>query len=134
MHPIVLLSLNSQLASLLLFPIWLLRDGIAMWHDFSSIGHLDSPSHYPDSLFLILLLLSGAFSFVQNICAFALIHQLTTLSYSVSSAAKRIFVIFLSLVTLHNPVTMMNVCGMVLSVVGVFAYNRVILIFSQYLP
>jgi hypothetical protein len=51
--------------------------------------------------------------------------QLTTLSYSVSNTAKRIFVIVVSLITLRNPFTALNLCGMFVSVFGVFLYNRV---------
>lgn len=31
MHPIFLLNLNSQLATLFLFPVWLFYDGYTMW-------------------------------------------------------------------------------------------------------
>lgn len=71
------------------------------------------------------LVLSGLLSFIQNLCAFVLIHQLTTLSYAVSNATKRIVVIMLSLLTLHNPVTSTNIIGMFVSVAGIFIYNRV---------
>jgi solute carrier family 35 protein E1 len=73
----------------------------------------------------MLLVLIGLLSFIQNLCAFTLIHQLTTLSYAVSNAAKRIVVIMLSLLTLKNPVTPLNVLGMFISIVGIFVYNRV---------
>uniref|UniRef100_A0A914GVV8 Sugar phosphate transporter domain-containing protein n=1 Tax=Globodera rostochiensis TaxID=31243 RepID=A0A914GVV8_GLORO len=124
MHPINLLSLNSQLASLMLFPFWLLTDAAKMWSNIqaTNIGRHNQP---PDPRFLFLLLLSGVCSFTQSACAFVLIHRLSTLSYSVTNTAKRVFVIALSLLTLRNPVTPLNICGMLLSVFGVFCYNRV---------
>lgn len=174
MHPISLLSLNSQLASVILFPVWVLHDGYAMWtagtlpalqyveeelvcadnwdkksifftkirfFTFSfgcplqllflmlfkeKLSVLKGSSSPPlDIHFIFCLFASGACSFLQNLCAFVLIHQLTTLSYAVSNAAKRIFVIVLSLVTLRNPVTVMNLVGMAMSIFGVFLYNRV---------
>lgn len=54
---------------------------------------------------LCLLAMTGVLSFLQSLCAFALIHQLTALSYAVCNATKRITVIGSSLFTLHNPVT-----------------------------
>ncbi|KAL3076310.1 hypothetical protein niasHS_013581 [Heterodera schachtii] len=121
MHPINLLSLNSQLASLLLFPFWLFTDALKMW---SNIHSTNRHNQSPDPRFLFMLLLSGLCSFSQSACAFVLIHQLTTLSYSVTNSAKRVFVIAFSLLTLRNPVTPLNVCGMFFSVFGVFCYNR----------
>jgi drug/metabolite transporter (DMT)-like permease len=73
---------------------------------------------------MMFLFLSGLMSFIQNLCAFILIHQLTTLSYAVTNAGKRVMVIVLSLLTLHNPVTPLNIFGMLLSVAGIFIYNR----------
>lgn len=75
--------------------------------------------------FIFLIGLSGILSFLQNLCAFSLIHQLTTLSYAVSNCAKRIAVIILSIVTLKNPVTELNVIGMLITILGVFYYNRI---------
>uniref|UniRef100_A0A915DLB5 Sugar phosphate transporter domain-containing protein n=1 Tax=Ditylenchus dipsaci TaxID=166011 RepID=A0A915DLB5_9BILA len=124
MHPIVLLSLNSQMASVILFPVWLFRDGQSMWAIMTQTSAVNSQK-LPDSHFLFYLFVSGICSFIQNLCAFALIHQLTTLSYSVSNATKKIFVICLSLIWLRNPVTPLNLCGMAITIVGVFIYNRV---------
>lgn len=46
------------------------------------------------------------------------------LLHAVANAAKRIFVIIFSLVTLKNPVTTVNMFGMGVSVCGVWVYNR----------
>lgn len=78
-----------------------------------------------DVKFLACLLISGLCSFIQNICAFSLIHRLHQVSYSVASTTKRIFVIFLSIATLRNPVTPLNFFGTVVSATGVFIYNGV---------
>lgn len=124
MHPINLLAMNSQLASVFLFPFWVFTDANKMWFNVNS-ANLSRQQQSPDLHFLLLLCFSGLCSFFQNLCAFLLIHQLSTLSYAVTNTAKRILVIILSLLTLRNPVTPLNVCGMLLSTFGVFIYNRI---------
>ncbi|EJD74095.1 hypothetical protein LOAG_18541 [Loa loa] len=120
-HPLYLLALNSRIAAILLFPIWCFRDGLLLWRGVESIKNQPSP-HEPN--FVVFLLLSGVLSFLQNLCAFILIHRLSALSYAVANAAKRVTVISASLLTLRNPVTPANVFGMFLSIFGVFLYNR----------
>ncbi|KAK6732993.1 hypothetical protein RB195_017020 [Necator americanus] len=120
-HPIRLLALNSQLAAIMVFPFWLFNDAFTMIGNF---GSSDNTSPSPDLWMLCLLAMTGVLSFMQSVCAFSLIHELTALSYAVCNATKRITVIGSSLFTLHNPVTGANVFGMVLSIGGVFCYNR----------
>jgi drug/metabolite transporter (DMT)-like permease len=36
LHPVSLLSINSQLATVILFPLWALRDGRDMWLDYTT--------------------------------------------------------------------------------------------------
>ncbi|KAK0393613.1 hypothetical protein QR680_000309 [Steinernema hermaphroditum] len=119
MHPLHLLSVNSQIAAIFLFPYWIFKDAFNLHYVISS-----GESGAIDSHFLVLLTASGFLSFAQNLCAFTLIHKLTALSYAVSNATKRVTVIGASLLTLRNPVTPPNLFGMFLSVFGVFLYNR----------
>ncbi|VDD94676.1 unnamed protein product [Enterobius vermicularis] len=130
-HPIRFLILNAQIAATVFLPFWLFRDGIALWKVFFQTEEVINIlslradlTIVPDHWFLIYLALSGLLSFAKNICAFVLIHRLTALSYAVANATTRITVIAVSLVTLHNPVTSLNIFGMTLAIFGVFLYNR----------
>lgn len=74
---------------------------------------------------IALLFTDGVLNWLQNIIAFSVLSLVTPLTYAVASASKRIFVIAVSLFILGNPVTWMNIFGMMLAVLGVLVYNRV---------
>lgn len=73
---------------------------------------------------IILLFTDGVLNWLQNIIAFSVLSIVTPLTYAVASASKRIFVIAVSLLILGNPVTKLNVFGMLLAILGVLCYNR----------
>ncbi|XP_037028025.1 solute carrier family 35 member E1 homolog isoform X1 [Bradysia coprophila] len=115
-HHLRLLHLLGKLALFMFMPIWLYVDC------FSIIKHPAITTG--DYKVIALLFTDGVLNWLQNIIAFSVLSLVTPLTYAVASASKRIFVIAVSLFILGNPVTWMNIFGMLLASLGVLCYNR----------
>ena len=70
------------------------------------------------------MLLDGLCNFIYNVLAFSLISQLSPLSYAIAGSTKRLVVITISILVLHNPVTKINLLGIGLALIGVVLYNQ----------
>jgi len=111
MHHLRLLHKLGQMAGLMFLPVWLLVDAPRI------------PSELTSEISL-LLLVDGVLHWLQNLLAFTLLKMVTPLTYAVANVTKRIAVISVSLLLLKNPVTVTNMGGMLMAVLGVFCYNR----------
>uniref|UniRef100_A0A5S6QCP5 TPT domain-containing protein n=1 Tax=Trichuris muris TaxID=70415 RepID=A0A5S6QCP5_TRIMR len=115
LHHVYLLGRIAQTTCLLIFPIWI-------FHDVLNFAKVDLKLSWVTLSGGVLL--SGFLNFAQNVCTFSLISRLSVLSYAVANVTKRITVISVSLLTLKNPVTFINVCGMLTAVFGVLGYTQ----------
>ncbi|CAB3387107.1 Hypothetical predicted protein [Cloeon dipterum] len=118
-HHLRLLHLLGRLALFMFLPVWFFSDFWKLLYDPNV--HLISGSDYK---LLLLLFCDGGLNWLQNILAFSMLSLVTPLTYAVASASKRLFVISISLFFLGNPVTLTNIFGMSMAIMGVLAYNK----------
>ena len=71
------------------------------------------------------MLLDGFCNFIYNVLAFTMISRLSPLSYVIAGSTKRLVVIVISILVLHNPVTKMILFGIGLALFGVVLYNKI---------
>ncbi|XP_055585985.1 solute carrier family 35 member E1 homolog [Uranotaenia lowii] len=115
-HHLRLLHILGRLALFMFLPLWIYFDL------FSVMKH--PAIAQADYRIIALLFTDGVLNWLQNILAFSVLSLVTPLTYAVASASKRIFVIAISLFILGNPVTWMNIFGMLIAIIGVLCYNR----------
>lgn len=115
-HHLRLLHILGRLALFMFLPVWIYFDLFSvMKHPAITTG---------DYRVIALLFTDGVLNWLQNILAFSVLSIVTPLTYAVASASKRIFVIAISLFILGNPVTWVNIFGMLVAIMGVLCYNR----------
>ncbi|XP_042890946.1 solute carrier family 35 member E1 homolog isoform X3 [Penaeus japonicus] len=117
-HHLRLLHLLGWLALIMFLPVWILSDGYSIFKDETWLKRRDPMET------VILLLVDGALNWLQNLIAFTILNYVTPLTYAVANATKRISIITISLLLLRNPVTLANVVGMFLAIIGVLGYNK----------
>lgn len=107
-HQFELLYILARLSLAFYFPLWLI---------------LDFNLHKADASTVLLLLMDGLVSFLQNVLAFSFLNLVTPLTYSVANASKRLFIISLSILIFRNHISFLNFVGIGLAIFGVFLYN-----------
>lgn len=116
-HHLRLLHILGRLAFFLFIPFWL-------YFDFRTILS-DTELRVSQPYFIMALLFAdGLLNWLQNIFAFTIMSMVTSLTFAVANASKRVFIILCSLLILGNPVTAVNVFGMMLAIIGMLAYNK----------
>lgn len=71
-----------------------------------------------------LFLLNGTFHFVQAMITFHLLGEVSTLTYSIANLMKRIAIITVSWAYAGMAVTMKQIFGLILNMIGLFLYER----------
>lgn len=119
LHHLRFYVMICRVAALCCFPLWVIVDlrKIFAHHEMMGEGRMLHCT--------VLLVIDGFFNMLQNVFAFTVIAMVVPLSYAVANATKRIVIIGASLFFLRNPVTPMNLLGMLIAVVGVLIYNKV---------
>jgi len=122
-----LLAYSSALAFAFTFPIWFWSEGYAIAKDFWKDGSIDINIKV-DSLdhgrLVLEYLFNGTFHFLQSLVAFTLLSMVSPVTYSVASLIKRVFVICFALLWFGNKVTKIQFVGILLTVIGLYLYDR----------
>eukprot|EP00057_Strongylocentrotus_purpuratus_P012150 XP_011666624.1 PREDICTED: solute carrier family 35 member E2 [Strongylocentrotus purpuratus] len=78
----------------------------------------------PDHVLVMALLVNGIFFHLQSITAYALMGRISPVTHSVANTVKRALLIWLSILTFGNPVTLYSGIGTLIVVFGVLLYNK----------
>ena len=127
-----LLFYSSGMAFVLMIPIWLYSDSSSLLSLF--LSPLPSPSHSSASVaalqqaaqpsLILSFFLNGTVHFCQNLLAFSILAKTSPVTYSIASLVKRIAVICLAIIWSGQIVTKVQGCGMAMTFLGLWLYNR----------
>jgi len=123
-EPVVFHMYTSIVALILVGPYTVYYELVPLW---SGGQDLVSPSPQEGSAsrgtLLILIFMSLASHYIQNVASIYVLHGVEVLSHQVAGTLKRLLVIVLSIVYFHNPVTWFNSFGICLALAGFFSYG-----------
>jgi len=111
-----LLMYNLIMSIILLFPIMF---AYGEWTTIQNYDFTDTMSQW------ILLTVTGFFGFLINIALFLQIKYTSPLTSVIVGASKSCFQTILSVLIFKNPISMMNVVGLILTISGTFMYSYV---------
>ncbi|RKP01448.1 hypothetical protein CXG81DRAFT_11978 [Caulochytrium protostelioides] len=117
----------STFAFVLMFPLWLYYDRVAvadLWRARrASSSGAPPPRAAPGMGIPMLLVLNGASHFAQNVLAFYLLGLTSPVTYSIASLVKRIFVISAAMLYFGDRVNAVQGAGIVLTFGGLWLYQ-----------
>nr|UJH94580.1 ST.21 [Starmerella bombicola] len=100
-------------------PIWLLSDGVkAMRYDFE----LHNGGTFSQLFFLCTL--NGFSHFCQNLLSFMILGTISTVTYSIASLLKRVFVMSAAILWFGQKITVAQGWGICITFVGLYMYDR----------
>lgn len=73
---------------------------------------------------ILFVICNGLFQYGQCICAFFVVSLTSPVTYSIASLFKRVFVIVLALLWFGNPVTPLNLLGIMTTFLGLYLYQQ----------
>jgi hypothetical protein len=115
----VLFHLTACYSSLVLSIIWLLVDAPKLFLSPSSVFLHSSHIHFT----VVLLVASAILSSLQNYVSLTVLSHVSSVSHSVATCFKRVFVIAVALVYFGNPISPWNAFGITISTIGVGMYQ-----------
>lgn len=114
-----LLFYSSGMAFLLMIPIWLWYDGYTL----VSTGFALTAHHSGTSIPLRFII-NGSAHWGQNVIAFSILAITSTVTYSIASLVKRIFVIVASIIWFGQSTTFVQGLGITLTFIGLYMYQQ----------
>jgi hypothetical protein len=72
-----------------------------------------------------MLFINGLLNYVASLSSYVLLSLTTNLTWQITNAMKRLVVIVASVLYFRNPLTVLNICGIGLAVMGVSIYENV---------
>jgi len=116
----VLFHLTACYSSLVLSMVWLIVDAPKLFLSPTSSVFLHSNHVH---LTVVLLIASAILSSLQNYVSLSVLSHVSSVSHSVATCFKRVFVITVALVYFGNPVSPWNAFGISISTIGVGLYQ-----------
>ncbi|KAI3640956.1 hypothetical protein MIR68_001834 [Amoeboaphelidium protococcarum] len=123
-----MLLYSNSLSFIFMCPIWFWSEGHGWFVKSDVAPDLHAAQSEADwSMYTVssLFILNGLSHFMQNVFAFSILSLVSPVTYSIASLIKRIVVIVASILWFGQHVENVQICGIVLTFVGLWMYQHV---------
>ncbi|KAI3650992.1 hypothetical protein MP228_004473 [Amoeboaphelidium protococcarum] len=123
-----MLLYSNSLSFIFMCPIWFWSEGHGWFVKSDVVPDLHAAQSGTDwSMYTVssLFILNGLSHFMQNVFAFSILSLVSPVTYSIASLIKRIVVIVASILWFGQHVENVQICGIVLTFVGLWMYQHV---------